>query len=44
MTSGKKLEDQIVETSWTDRDYDCLVDYILDKKLGLESVDELSMD
>jgi hypothetical protein len=36
------IEDEIVDTIWTDRDTDLIVQCIMDKKLGLEDVDELS--
>ena len=32
---------KLVPTKWTDKDYDILVDYIIDKELGLKDVDEL---
>ncbi len=36
------LEDLTVDTVWEDRDSDIVVQYQIDKKLNLESVDELS--
>lgn len=43
-TMTDSLESEIVETEWTDKDYDYIVDYIIDKKLGLKNVDELKYD
>ena len=36
------LESQLVETKFTDKDYDIITEYIINKKLGLKSVSELS--
>lgn len=36
------LKDMIVPTVWTDKDVDIIVQYNMDKLIGLESVDELS--
>ena len=36
------IEKSIVETMWKDKDTDIIVQYEIDKKLKLESVDELS--
>ena len=36
------LEDEIIPTEFTDKDYDIIAEYIIDKKLGLKSVDELT--
>ena len=32
----------IVKTKWEDKDIDLIVQYLIDKKLKLESVDELT--
>lgn len=37
----KMIEDEIVPTEFTDKDYDIIAQYLIDKKLGLEGVDEL---
>jgi len=33
----------VVPTECTDKDLDIIVEYLIDKKLGLQSVDELTM-
>ena len=35
------IEDEIVPTEFTDKDYDIITQYLIDKKLGLKGVDEL---
>ncbi len=40
--SAEDITESIVETSWEDKDTDLVVQYKMDKKLNLESVDELS--
>ena len=39
---SESLEESIVETTWEEKDADLVVQYQIDKKLNLESVDELS--
>lgn len=39
---SESLEESIVETTWEEKDTDLVVQYQIDKKLNLESVDELS--
>jgi len=39
---ANSIENSIVETTWEDKDTDLLVQYQIDKKLKLESIDELS--
>jgi len=39
--STESIENFIVETIWGEKDTDLVVQYIIDKKLKLESVDEL---
>ena len=38
------LEDETVQTEWNDRDTDIVIQYRIDKKLGLEDESELSDD
>jgi len=40
--SAESIEDSIVDTTWEEKDTDLVVQYQIDKKLKLESVDELS--
>ncbi len=39
---SESIEKSVVETTWEDKDTDLVVQYQIDKKLHLESVDELS--
>ena len=40
--SAESIDNLIVETIWGEKDMDLVVQYKIDKKLKLESVDELS--
>ena len=40
--STESIEESVVETTWEDKDIDLVVQYQIDKKLKLGSVDELS--
>jgi len=40
--TASNIENDIVETTWEDKDTDLVVQYQIDKKLNLESVPELS--
>lgn len=40
--SGKNFEEKIVPCQWEDKDTDIVVQYQIDKKLNLESVNELT--
>ncbi len=42
MNEKNNMDELVVPTTWDDKDTDLVVQYQMDKKLKLESVDELS--